>query len=268
MDPSQPELNLTTPEGGEPAVEGGHGTDPLVERALQSEDGGRTASERDWREGVLAGFHDWLYRLTDDKIAAQADEPDGDGPAPDLAELFGELAALRQETRLVGRGGQQTERQLGALADALRAELREQSERLAQTTGDLKAQLPAARREAQTAVLMELLLVRDTLENAECAGRTRALPAWPWLKRARELLAESGRSLQLALDKADDALRRLNVAPVASAGQAFDPKYMRAVAACPRADMTPGTVITIIRQGWRREEQLLQTADVEVSKEP
>jgi molecular chaperone GrpE (heat shock protein) len=216
----------------------------------------------DWRESVLSDFRAWLYSLTDDAPEA----PPGDETEPDLETLFGELAALRQETRLVGRASQQAERQLGTLAENLRTELREQGERLARTTADLKTQIPAARREAQGAVLTELLSIRSALEDTVRAARGRTLPSWPWLGAARQLLQEGATSAQLALDKADDALRRLSIAPVAEPGDPFDPKWMRAVATVVRADRPAGTVVTVVRQGWRREDQLLQTADVEVSK--
>ncbi len=239
----------------------------------------------DWREDVLSDFRAWLYSLTDNAPEAplgaespeveatdssqDADEPDAHEPdetEPDLETLFGELAALRQETRLVGRASQQAERQLGTLAESLRTELREQGERLARTTADLKTQIPAARREAQGAVLTELLSIRSALEDTVRAARRRTLPAWPWLGAARQLLQEGATSAQLALDKADDALRRLSIASVAEPGDPFDPKWMRAVATVVCADRPAGTVVTVVRQGWRREDQLLQTADVEVSK--
>lgn len=234
----------------------------------------------DWRESCLSDFRRWLYDLTDDELEAtlQGGAVDGEaygaaseaeGPEvlePDLETLFGELAALRQETRLVGRTGQQSERQLSALAETLRGELREQGERLAHTAADLKAQLPAARREAQGAVLTELLSVRAALEEAVRAARARTLPNRPWLAAARRLLAEGAAGVQLALDKADDALRRLSIVPTAEAGAPFDPKWMRAVATVARANLPTGTVVTVLRQGWRREDQILQTADVEVAR--
>ena len=156
----------------------------------------------DWRESCLSDFRSWLYALTDDELEAALQGGAVDGEArgsafeaerlkamePDLETLFGELAALRQETRLVGRAGQQSERQLSALAETLRGELSEQGERLAQTAADLKAQLPAARREAQSAVLTELLSVRAALEDAVHAARARTLPNRPWLAAARGCL--------------------------------------------------------------------------------
>ena len=234
----------------------------------------------DWRESCLSDFRGWLYALTDDELEATLQGGAVDGEAygsalegegretvePDLETLFGELAALRQETRLVGRSGQQSERQLGALAETLRAELREQGERLVRTAADLKAQLPAARREAQGAVLTELLAVRAALEDTLRAARARTLPARPWLVAARRLLDEGATGVQLALDKADDALRRLSIVPVAEAGAPFDPKWMRAVATVVRANLPTGTVVTVLRQGWRREDQILQTAEVEVAR--
>jgi molecular chaperone GrpE (heat shock protein) len=233
-----------------------------------------------WRERCLSDFRDWLYALTEDELegtlqggavdgeayGSAFEEEEPEAAEPDLETLFGELAALRQETRLVGRAGQQSERQLGALAETLRAELREQGERLARTAADLKAQLPAARREAQGAVLTELLAVRAALEDTLRATRARTLPARPWLAAARRLLDEGATGAQLALDKADDALRRLSIAPVAEAGAPFDPKWMRAVATVARANLPTGTVVTVLRQGWRREDQILQTAEVEVAR--
>ena len=69
----------------------------------------------DWRESCLSDFRRWLYDLTDDELEAtlQGGAVDGEaygaaseaeGPEvlePDLETLFGELAALRQETDLM-----------------------------------------------------------------------------------------------------------------------------------------------------------------------
>jgi len=219
-----------------------------------------------WRAGIVNDFRVWL-----DEFCAEAD---ASGPpakdeesAPDLFALFGELAALRQETRGLARAAHQNGMQIETLAAALRSETTAQTAALSHAASDLKIQVPTARREAQTAVLTEILNVLDGVDNTLRAFLARPVPSWPWRAPAMKEREEAVRSMRMIADKINDALRRLNVAPLAEPGQEFNPRFMRAVAVTERGDASPGTVTEIVRQGYRKDDQILQIAEVEVNKQ-
>ena len=231
------------------------------------------AADGDWREDILGRFRAWLYEFTGNDRVTECDfddEPNDDynEAAPDLHTLLGEIIALKQETRLQARAAQQAGQTIAELAEALRAELRGQTRALSAAAGDLKAQLPAARREGQMAAILELLNIRGALDQAVQVLDGLRIPDRPWLRAARAALTEAARSQRLCLDKADDALRRLNIRPAAETGQRFNPLYMRAVIAGVGSGAASGTVTRVLRQGYLKGDDILQTAEVEVEKQP
>ena len=53
----------------------------------------------DWKQQALADFGQWLDEWAEDSLEADGEEP----VECDLRDLFAEMAALRQETRLQNR---------------------------------------------------------------------------------------------------------------------------------------------------------------------
>ena len=97
------------------------------------------------------------------------------------------------------------------------------------------------------------------------SAAARDLPPVPWLFKARQICDDLKRSQKMLLDKVDDALRRLNVLPVAAVGDAFDATCMRACGVSTTGAVS-GVVTRIDRQGYMRDGRLLRTAEVEVEK--
>jgi len=218
-----------------------------------------------WRAGIVNDFRVWLDEFDAETSSAESPAED-DASAPDLFTLFGELAALRQETRALARAAHQNGRQMETLSEGLRSELLAQSAVLSHAASDLKTQLPAARRESQLAVLTEILSILDGVDNGIQALLARPAPPWPWRAAVLRERRETARAQRMIMDKINDSLRRLNVTPIAERGQAFDPRVMRAVAVSERGDAVAGTVTVIIRQGYRKDDQILQIAEVEVKQ--
>jgi molecular chaperone GrpE len=244
----------------------------MMDRRTEAGQANEPAGGIDWRGEVLERFRRWLYELTDDVPDVPAGGPEeaaaGEERAPDLFSLFGELGALRQEVRLQTRAAGQAVERFETAARALQDELGDQGRRLAGTATDLKAQLPAARREARQAVIRELLEVRECLAGCVASAAAAQLPRRPWLKTAGALIEALRRDQTMVLDKIDDALGRLGISPLARIGEPFDPRTMRVVETVSGSGAAPGAVAAIYRQGYRLAGEILQAAEVEVEKEP
>ena len=237
---------------------------PLQHRVDLETEAPRTPEEPDWKSAVLDSFAAWLDGLT---------EPEGDTGSvdtgeesePDLLSFYSELAALKQEIRLQTRAAHGASRAAEAAVEGLREALHDQQRNLSRTAESLKAVIPAARREARTAVTMELLALREGIGHAVAGAEQRRLPALPWMGRARHLLAAGARDQRMIRDKLDDALRRLDILPLAEKGVAFDARTMRAVSRTRGSGVAPGCVAEVLRQGYRCGDQILQAADVNVA---
>lgn len=196
----------------------------------------------------------------------QADTLDGSAdavapPAPDLFTLLAELGALKSEVKLESRQVKQALEQFREVFDSLRQANQQLAGELArrqQESRDLAA-------EAETAILLELLEVRDRLRD----GNLHALAYRPgWLSRlggAAGFVEGMAQGLGMTLRRLDETLARRQVHPFPAVGQAFDPLRMRAVEVARDPAYPPGTVVTEVGTGYLRGETLLRLADVIVN---
>lgn len=248
-----------------------------------------SAAPADWRDALVAEFEAWVREMPEPPAPLppaeypQAGSPDAESPpagsppagspqaeapradSPDLYSLHAELAALKQEVRMQGRAAHGAARAAETSAEALGEALAVRERELGGVTETLKSMIPAARREARAQVLSELVRVRESLGRAHEAAAGSTVPNRPWLKAARKQIEQTARSVRLVLAEADDALRRLNVMPVAAVGEPFDPRTMRAAGRSEAGE--PGAVTTVLKQGYRTGDGLLQPAEVIVAAE-
>jgi len=208
---------------------------------------------------MLAG---WI-----DELASGEPRPDGVDsdvlrsaePVPDLFSLLGQLTALTREVHLQAR-----------TMHGLHAEISAGVGRLAEAGGRpdaVAAALEAARRDARIEVVSGLLDVRDRLtRNLDDASRR--------LGRMRGLRARFGQrpvlravidGVTLARERLDDLLRQLDVEEIPCLGRTFDPETMRAVETFRGGPAPAGTVIEVIRAGYRTRDRVLRFADVRVA---
>lgn len=214
------------------------------------------------RRLLLDAVATWLDELAEPEPPPAGLAPEataGEDAAPDLFSLLAQLAALTRETQLQGRA-----------TNRLHAEMSAALERLAEKVSSPEAlakQLAESRREARLELVVELLEVRDRFARGREEARRR-LSDLPWLRarlggrRVLEALVEGS---GLALDRLDDALRRLDVHEIPSLGKPFDPRVMRAFEVAGASAAPPGTVLEVERAGYTADGRVLRFADVKVA---
>jgi len=74
--------------------------------------------------------------------------------------------------------------------------------------------------------------------------------------------------VELIAKQMDEVLRSLNVVPVETVGQPFDPRVHEALESVERTDLPDHQVIDEIRRGYRIKERLLRPALVRISINP
>lgn len=123
--------------------------------------------------------------------------------------------------------------------------------------------ISAAEAARERAVLLELLPVLDNLERALQAAPAPAAGLAPdarggsWIEGVR-----------LTRRVFLESLARLGVRPVPAAGQPFDPRLHEAAATVEDPALPPGTVVTVLREGFTLGERLLRPALCTVSRAP
>jgi molecular chaperone GrpE len=74
--------------------------------------------------------------------------------------------------------------------------------------------------------------------------------------------------VELIAKQMDEVLRSLNVVPVETVGQPFDPRLHEALESVERTDLPDHQVIDEVRRGYRIKERLLRPALVRISVNP
>ena len=115
--------------------------------------------------------------------------------------------------------------------------------------------------------MAELLEVRDRLARGleEARRRLAGLRGLRARFGSRPVLQSLADGNALALERLDDALRRLDVHEIPSLGKPFDPRVMRAVEVDVASTAPPGTVLKVFRAGYTADGRVLRCADVEVA---
>lgn len=223
----------------------------------------------DWKEEIRTEFERWLAQQPDQPPTGEAgalDSSERDAAsdaAGDLLTVIGELTALKQEVRGLGRASarlvaaaeQTAERAAGearTLADDLRAAGREALQR--------------ARLEAEKPLLLELGDLRAALREIEARTRVGGTRWPPWRRRAR---AVSGQDSALAVlaRRLDSILTRQGVAAVGAVGDVFDARRMVAAGVTRQGHVAPGAVSAVVRVGFEAGGSLLRPAEVIVEEE-
>lgn len=214
----------------------------------------------DWKEQLTAQFRDWLDDI-DEEPQPNEENPES---SPDMITFFGELAALRQELGLQTRNTRKTSQEMLDTLSALKESLSKNSFELDSALREVKSQVPQIRLQAEETVLLEWISLREALaENVEQFSK-QVLHGFLAAKKDREMLRNEQRKQELLLKKADDILRRFEIAPVVKRGDPFNAATMRAITTSKDSSVAPGCVSKIYLQGFLRKEKLLSAAEVEV----
>jgi molecular chaperone GrpE len=74
--------------------------------------------------------------------------------------------------------------------------------------------------------------------------------------------------VELIVKQMEDALRQLQVTPIATTGEEFDPRYHEALGSVERDDLPDHTVAEEIRRGYKLRDRLVRPALVRVVSNP
>lgn len=117
-----------------------------------------------------------------------------------------------------------------------------------------------ARTYSVTRFARDILTVADNLN--------RALSAFP-----PDVRAKADDAVKAVLDGVEATARELGAAlgrhgvkPIAAEGQKFDPNLHQAIAEVPTRDAPPGTVVSVVQDGYLIGDRLLRPAMVTVAK--
>jgi molecular chaperone GrpE len=191
-----------------------------------------------------------------------------------MPEKEAELSALDNvETRVPEKGAEdvaksQTEESVGgAESGQLQAEndeLKKERDQLKDRVARLQAEFENARKRAEKekadfrdfalgSVVEQFLPVLDNFELA--------------LKSTGSLDQLRG-GVELIVKQMEEVLRGLQVQPVATVGEEFDPRHHEAMGSVEREDLPDQHVAEEIRRGYRLREKLLRPALVRVVSNP
>ena len=213
--------------------------------------------DSDWKDEILRDFTRWLTNLPVDHAAPQ--------PGPqraDLAHLYAEFAALRQEIALQSRLHKKALVNLESARAAFDSVAQELKAQRAAVTHAL------ARRDARLeahAVIVSFLEIRDSLVRSRAAaagflqprGLLRRKPAG-----ADGLVA----AFDLIIRKFDRILEEHGIVRIETVGSAFDAATMTAAGTRELPGAPTGTVVEEVRGGFLQDGKVLRAAEVLVSR--
>jgi molecular chaperone GrpE len=150
------------------------------------------------------------------------------------ADLAGEIERLQEDLRT------ERDRHLRTLADFKNH--RRRIEREGNTIAD----------EGKREMVRALLVIVDDLDNA-----------LRWKSHGEHALLKGVQSIH---QKMVALLESYGVRPFDAVGKPFTPDLHEAVAVTKRADVDPGTVLEVLRQGYLLNDELLRPAQVQVSE--
>lgn len=211
----------------------------------------------DWKQQALADFGQWLDEWTEDSSEVNAEET----TECDLRDLFAEMAALRQETRLQNREQAKVGREL-AKATALHGIVADWAQHREEELASFEKRVA---KEAEDRCLRPFLGVRDALVRGQAAAVQ--LHKRPRLfRRPSPGIAGVVQGYELALRRVDRMLAQFGVQLLQAVGQPFDTRTMRAVEMRRVAQLGDNVVVEEFLSGFTRNGEVLRLAEVAVNR--
>ena len=90
----------------------------------------------------------------------------------------------------------------------------------------------------------------------------------PRPERHADALAALAKGYSLTLDRLEETLERLEVSEIECVGELFDPHVMSAAEVKETAEVPEGTVLGVLRAGYRWKGEVLRVARVRVARRP
>jgi molecular chaperone GrpE len=209
------------------------------------------------KQALLGQFSDWL-----DAAGDGATPPDDPVPATDLYSLLLELAGLRAEVRTESRLVKEALDQFRDVFDTLRASQAILERELGRARSDAQEQTRAALRP----LLLDVVDLRERLRAALKFSQTTQTGWWDRMLRRKTSEQTWQDGLRLTLERLDQVLLERRVVALRLEGLPFDPRLARVIATSAESSAPDGAVIEVVRTGFLWDDQVLQTAEVVVSK--
>jgi len=189
---------------------------------------------------------------------------DTDAEPVDLHTLLAEMAMLKNEIRLESRQFKTMLEEMRNFGEALR----EQNERLNRDLERVREQSAVEKRQAERALLLGLLDLRDRLQAGVDAGAAHTPDFLARLAAVSETRFSDSlvQGQKLTLRRVDELLADRQVRPLEAIGHQLDPHRMRAVGVENQADKPDGQVLREVLRGYYQHGELLRAAEVIVNK--
>jgi molecular chaperone GrpE len=173
------------------------------------------------------------------------------GPTPD--------GAVEDSTAAPEREGQ-LETVTRAEYDQLKSERDQLMDRIAR----LQAEFENARKRAER----ERAEYRDYATGSAVEQFLPVLDNFELALKSESTMEQLRRGVELIVKQMEDALKQMQVVPVPTVGEAFDPRVHEALGSVERDDMPDQHVGEEIRRGYKIRERLLRPALVKVVHNP
>ncbi len=212
----------------------------------------------EWKQSALVDFKLWM----DDMPDASPSGKDGDMDACDLYTVLTEFSALRQEIRMQNREQNKSLQTLGSFIDAYedaKALFKVKSEELIEFEEKI-------RQASEKRTVIPFLEMRDALVRGHKASQ-EVSKTKGFLRSAPRGIEGVIEGYEMAIRRFDNALAMVDIHPVETLGQPFDPKTMRAIEKRTVPGTEGGIVVEEQLSGFVREDEVIRTAEVVVSEE-
>ncbi len=217
----------------------------------------------DWKERARAEFELWLAAQSDHGPEQRNDGMAEVGISADLLTVIGELTALKQEVRGMGRSS-------ARLAASTKQAAERMGDDLHRATEDIRSAgreaIARALLDCEKPLLMELGDIRAALD--EIVKREPVLRGrWPWRGRIAQTVLEHRDALLVLTRRIDSVLARHNVKPFGKPGDPFDGNRMTVTDVSRSGTVPDGAVSAVVRIGYVKDGTVLRSAEVIVEKE-
>lgn len=184
---------------------------------------------------------------------------------PDLSALFTDLAGLKSEVKAESRQFKATLDTLNEAVSLLKTDNRALADELAKAAERMRQQ----RREAERAVLLEIVDIYDRLsEGYRVLQNYRPVDSlFNHSKKQDVRFIESfGKGQEITLKRFEQFLQRRRVVVIDCVGKPFDARTMATLEIGHDPELDNGIVLEVLRNGFMFEDEVLRPAEVKVNK--
>ncbi|GAB4256132.1 MAG: hypothetical protein Kow0065_04750 [Methylomicrobium sp.] len=184
---------------------------------------------------------------------------------PDLTALFSDLAGLKSEVKAESRQFKATLDTLAEAVAALKADNQSLADELAKTAETLQRQ----RREAERAVLLEIVDIYDRLsEGYRVLQNYRPVDSLFNHSKKQDVrfIDSFAKGQEITLKRFEQLLQRRRVSKIDCLGKPFDARTMATLEVGHDPSLDNGVVLEVLRSGFLFEDEVLRLAEVKVNK--